>query len=100
MLNVLRQRNFALLWWGGLISFIGDWALFVSLPLFVYKLTGSVLAMGTMFLISRLPSIFLGSVAGVYVDRWDRKWTLVITNLLLAPLLLPMVLVQSPAQIW
>jgi len=100
MLALLRQRNFGLLWWGGLISFIGDWVLFVTLPLYIYNLTGSVLAMGGMFLIGRLPSIFLGSFAGVYVDRWDRKWTLVISSLLLGPLLMLLLFFQSPDQVW
>lgn len=100
VLNLLKQRNFALLWWGGLISFIGDWVLFVALPLYVYNLTGSVLATGMGFLAGRLPSILFGSVAGVYVDRWDRKWTLVASNLLLGPLLLPLFFLQSPEQVW
>ncbi len=96
MLALLRQRNFGLLWWGGLISFIGDWVLFVTLPLYVYNMTDSVLAMGSMFFVGRLPSILLGSLAGVYVDRWDRKWTLVISSLLLGPLLLLLLFVQAP----
>ena len=44
MLRVLRQRNFGLLWVGGLISMIGDWVLFVGLPFEIYRLTGSTLA--------------------------------------------------------
>jgi hypothetical protein len=35
MVAVLRQRNFALLWFGGLISMLGDWMLIVALPLYV-----------------------------------------------------------------
>jgi MFS family permease len=100
VLYLLRQRNFALLWWGGLISYIGDWVLFVTLPLYVYTLTDSVLAMGAGFLVGRLPSILLGSVAGVFVDRWDRKWTLVVSSLLLAPLLLLLLFFRSPEQVW
>ena len=50
MLTLLRQRNFGLLWCGGLISFIGDWVLFVSLPLYILELTKSVVAMGIVFM--------------------------------------------------
>ena len=78
MLTLLRQRNFGLLWWGGLISFIGDWVLFVSLPLYILDLTRSVVAMGTLFIVNILPGLFLGSVAGVFVDRWDRRRILVV----------------------
>ncbi|HYP40200.1 MAG TPA: MFS transporter [Chloroflexia bacterium] len=100
MLALLRQRNFSLLWFGGLISFTGDWVLFVALPLYIYNLTGSVLATGTLFITSLLPHVLLGSVAGVYVDRWDRRRILIITNGLRALFLLPLVLVGSADMVW
>ena len=67
MLATLRQRNFALLWFGGLISFAGDWALIIALPVFVYDLTGSTLATGVMFIAQTLPRLLLGPLAGVLV---------------------------------
>ncbi|HVF99810.1 MAG TPA: MFS transporter [Chloroflexia bacterium] len=100
MLALLRQRNFSLLWFGGLISFTGDWVLFVALPLYIYNLTGSVLATGTLFITSLLPHVLLGSVAGVYVDRWDRRRILIVTNGLRALFLLPLVLVGSADTVW
>ena len=100
MFSLLRQRNFSLLWFGGLISYIGDWVLFVALPVYVYTITGSVLATGIMFATSMVPSVLLGSVAGVYVDRWDRRQTMIIANLLRAPLLLPLLFVSSPDLVW
>jgi len=56
MITLLRQRNFAFLWFGQLVSILGDWVLFVALPFYVYNLTGSVLATGGMFVIRTLPS--------------------------------------------
>src|SRR5215467_9863466 len=100
MIKALRQRDFALLWLGGLISLAGDWILAVGLPIYVFLLTHSVLATGLAFLVSRLPAIVLGSVAGVFVDRWDRKRTMVIANILLAVTLLPLLLVRSAEQVW
>jgi MFS family permease len=100
MLSLLRQRNFSLLWFGGLISFIGDWVLFVALPLYIFNLTGSVLATGLVFIVNSIPSILLGSVAGVYVDRWDRKRVLMVANFLRGPLLLALLLVDSPDKVW
>jgi MFS family permease len=100
MLAVLRQRNFALLWWGGLISMVGDWVLMIGLPLQVYRMTGSTLATGAMFMAGLLPSLLLGSVAGVFIDRWDRRRTMVIVNLLLALGLLPLLAVHSAAWLW
>jgi Na+/melibiose symporter-like transporter len=100
MIAVLRQRNFALLWWGGLISFMGDWIMFTALPLHVLFLTGSVAAMGLYFVVASIPGIVLGSVAGVFVDRWDRKWILVVTSLALAPVYCLLLLVNAPEQVW
>jgi MFS family permease len=100
MLYLLRQRNFGLLWFGGLISFVGDWITGVALPVYIYSLTGSYLATGAVWMSNMLPSVVLGSVAGVYVDRWDRRVTMVATNLLTVPLMLALLVVRSPEQVW
>jgi MFS family permease len=47
-----------------------------------------------------LPRLLLGSVAGVFVDRWDRKRTMVVANLLLALGLLPLLAVRSAEWLW
>jgi predicted MFS family arabinose efflux permease len=95
MLRLLRRRNFALLWSGGLISMTGDWVLIVGLPFEVYRRTGSTLATGAMVLAFLVPTIALGSVAGVFVDRWDRRRLMVIVDLLLAACLLPLLAIDA-----
>src|SRR5581483_8171195 len=100
MFAVLRQRNFGLLWVGQNISMIGDWVLFVALPFYIFALTGSTLATGIMFIVQTLPRLFFGSVAGVFVDRWNRKHTMVIVNLIQALILVPLFLVHSRDLIW
>jgi MFS family permease len=100
MLVALRQRNFALLWFGQLISLTGDYVLIVALPFYTYQLTGSVLATGVMFLVQALPGLFLGSLAGVFVDRWDRRWTMIASDLLRAGVLLFLLLARSRDLVW
>jgi MFS family permease len=95
MLAVLRQRDFSLLWFGGVLSVIGDYFLFIALPFFVYERTGSVLATGAMFAAETLPRLLFGSVAGVFVDRWDRKRTMVFADLSRAVVLLPLLAVAA-----
>jgi MFS family permease len=90
VLTVLRQRDFSLLWFGGVLSVIGDYFLFVALPFFVYERTGSALATGAIFIAETLPRLLFGSVAGVFVDRWDRKRTMVVSDLSRALILLPL----------
>src|SRR5215210_4433687 len=95
MLAALRQRNFLMLWFGGVLSVIGDLFLFVALPFFVYARTGSALATGAMFMAETLPRLIFGSVAGVFVDRWDRKRTMILSDLSRAVILLPLLLVAA-----
>lgn len=100
MLATLRHRDFALLWLAGLVSVAGDFALLIALPLHAYALTGSAVATSAVFAASLVPRVLLGSVAGVFVDRWDRKRTMVVADLLRAALLLPLLAVGSPDLLW
>ena len=93
MLRLLRQRDYGLLWFGGFVSQLGDFVLFVGLPYEIYRLTGSTLAMAGMSLAFLIPNILLGSVAGVYVDRWDRRRLMIAVNLVQALIILPLLLV-------
>ncbi|MEV0595961.1 MFS transporter [Nonomuraea cavernae] len=84
----------------GLISQTGDWVISTGLAYHVYVLTGSTLSSATMLLAARLPDVLLGSLAGVLADRWDRRRLLVITDVLLALGLLPLLAVREPGQVW
>jgi Na+/melibiose symporter-like transporter len=95
-----RHRDYRLLLSAGLISLTGDWILRVGLAYYVYDLTGSTLASATTLLAALVPQIALGSLAGVFVDRWDRRRTMIVTNLLLAAGLLPLFAVHDRHQVW
>ncbi len=98
--RLLRQRNFALLWWGGCLSGLGDMVLFIALPFYTYGLTGSALSTGVMFIAQILPSLLLGSVAGVFADRWNRQATMIVADLLRVVVLVPLLMVTSSTQLW
>jgi Na+/melibiose symporter-like transporter len=95
-----RHRDLRLLLSAGLVSISGDWVLHVGLAYSVYALTGSTLASAAALLSSFVPQVLVGSVAGVFVDRWDRKRTMVAANLVLAVGLLPLLLVTGAERIW
>src|SRR5687767_12635082 len=94
-----RNRDFALAWVGGLVSMAGTWALWIALPLHVYQVSGSVFATSGTAVALVAPGILLGSVAGVFVDRWNRKTTLVVGNVLLAAATLPLLAVGE-SRLW
>ena len=95
-----RQRDYRLMLSAGLISLIGDWLLRTGLAFQVYVLTGSTLASGGLLLASFLPAVVLGSLAGVFVDRWNQRTTMIVTNILNAVVLLPLIAVNNESKIW
>ena len=98
MLNILRQPNFARLWTGGLISLTGDRVLSTALPFYIYQQTGSTLATSGLILATIAPRFLLGSIVGVYVDRWNRKHIMIVANLVRAVVLLG--LAAAPATVF
>lgn len=98
--RALGQPGLRLLLGAGLVSVTGDWILRVGLAYYIYVLTGSTLASAVMLLASFVPQIALSSLAGVFADRWDSKRTMVVTNLLLAAGLLPLLAVHRASQVW
>ena len=83
----------------GLVSLSGDYLLFVGLSYLVYDITGSTVAAGTALLANFTPQVLLGSFAGVLVDRWDRRRSMVVSDLLQAVGLVPL-LWAGPGRIW
>ncbi|HAE58225.1 MAG TPA: hypothetical protein DCG54_01635, partial [Anaerolineae bacterium] len=78
----LRSPAFLVLWLSEALSLIGDRLIMVALITLIYDRTGSAGMVGLLMLFKAIPALLLGSVAGAFVDRWDRKWVMVIANLL------------------
>jgi DHA3 family macrolide efflux protein-like MFS transporter len=98
--RLFRNRSFMALWLGQTISFIGDYFYFLAIPIMVERLTGSALMVGLSAISSALPMLVLGPIAGVFVDRWDRKKTMIVADILRALLVLLALTVRTPDQVW
>src|SRR5688500_1703163 len=86
-LRLFRNRNFSLLWVGQLISFFGDRIHVIALGALVAS-RGTALEVGVTFAATAIPSVVFGPLAGVLVDRWDRRRTMIICDLVRAGLVL------------
>ncbi len=69
-----RNRDFQVVLVGQGISSFGDAITATALPLLVLALTGSGFAMGFVGVLTTLPDLIFGLVAGAWADRWDRRW--------------------------
>lgn len=85
--RVFSERSFLYLWIGEIFTQVANNLFNFLLILIVFKLTHSNTAVSGVVLSFTIPAIFFGSIAGVYVDRWDKKTVLIISNLLRAVLL-------------
>lgn len=77
----LLNRDFLLLWQGKLVSMTGDFIYELALGFWVLQTTGSTALMGGLMAATLLPRVLVSPFAGVLVDRLDRKWLIVGTDL-------------------
>ena len=79
---------FSAMWAGQLISLFGDRLNQLALVAVVLVTTGSAFASGLAFFVATLPNLLLSPIAGTFVDRWDHKDTMVVSDILRAVLVL------------
>ncbi len=84
--QVLRNRDYSLLFWGQLISAAGTQIQVVAVAWQVYQLTHSALALGVIGLVQAIPRLIFSLVGGVVADAYDRRRLLIIVNTILASL--------------
>jgi CRP-like cAMP-binding protein/Na+/melibiose symporter-like transporter len=86
MFAVFHKRDFSLLWVAQLVSTIGSSLTDLAAGILVYRLTGSALSVGLMLMATAVPSLVVGLLAGVVVDRYDRKKIMIASDLIRAGL--------------
>ena len=81
-LRAFAHRNYRLFFAGQSLSLIGTWMTRIATGWLVYRLTGSPWLLGVVGFAGQVPAFFLAPFAGVWIDRWDRRRTLVVTQVL------------------
>src|SRR5438132_7647926 len=82
--RVLRNRDYALLFWGQLISSAGTQMQVVAVAWQVFLLTHSAVALGLIGLVQAIPRLIFSLVGGVFADVFDRRKLLLIIEITLA----------------
>jgi MFS family permease len=81
--NLLKDKNFSFLWVSQIISNFGDRLNQMALIGLIYSRTpGSTIELAKLLSFTVLPVFLVGPVAGIYVDRWNKKYTMITCDLL------------------
>lgn len=99
MRRLMRDPRFVLLFAGQAINMFGDRALLVVLAIWVKELTGSDAQAGIVFVLLALPSL-LAPATGLLIDRFPRRMTLIVNDLVAAVLVLSLLLVDDRGDLW
>lgn len=86
--RLARDSRFAAFWLGQTISVFGDRVNQMALAALVLVETESALLSGLVFVAAMVPNLLLSPIAGTFVDRWNHKWVMVVSDLLRAGLVL------------
>lgn len=98
---LLRENMpFRRLWYGQVVSQLGDWFDAIALYALLPRLTGSAQSVGLLLLAQFLPTAIVGPWAGVIVDRLPRKATMIASDVGRAALVLSLLLVRDASMVW
>ena len=97
---ILRTPKFLFVYLSQLFSLLADNLYLVALPWLVLQITGSTLALGSVFALSALPRALLLPIGGVWADRTGPRRMMVVVSLLRGLILLSLVLFVRQDEVW
>lgn len=92
--NILMNKNFALLFWGKLISQLGDSIFTFALIWHIMNLTGAAIQSGFILALSAIPSIILGPLGGVIADKYNRVKIIVSMDIIRGIIMIGLLILQ------
>ncbi len=94
------NTNYRRIWLGEVASWFGDWFNAIALYTLVRELTGSPLALGLVFLTKMVPFAVASPLAGLLVDRFNRRRLMIAADLLRALVVLGFLLVHEASDLY
>jgi MFS family permease len=101
LLQLLRRnRNYRFMWAGQIVSEIGDNFNSIAVFALAMQLTHSGMVVAGVLLARAIPAITMGSLAGVVLDRWDRKRIMIASDLVRAFVALGFIFAVVSHRVW
>ena len=97
---IRRNRNFRFLWFGQIISLLGDWFNLIASASLIALLTESGFAIGWLFAVRMLATFIVSPIAGVIADRYNRKHILIATDIVRAVTVIGFLFVRNTGDVW
>lgn len=94
------NRDYRQLWLGQIVSQLGDWFNAVAIYALLLELTGNATSVALMIIVQFLPMAVIGPLAGVVVDRFDRRRLMIAADVFRGALVLGLLLVHRADQVW
>jgi MFS family permease len=97
---IRSNHNFRYLWFGQIVSLLGDWFNLIASASLIAELTQSGAAIGGLFVVRMLAPFLVSPIAGVVADRYNRKYILIATDIARALTVVGFLFIREPGQIW
>ncbi|MEA2001675.1 MAG: MFS transporter [Actinomycetota bacterium] len=96
------MRTFLVVWVGQFVSLVGTNLTGFALSIWVYQETGSATQLSFVLLASQLPQLLFTPIAGALVDRWDRRWAMILSDVgaAIGTFAIVLLLFTDSLQIW
>lgn len=96
-----RNRSFRRLWWGQVISELGNWFNFIAGLGLVRVISDAAPGATAIFLLARMvPLTLFLPLAGAFVDRWSRRMVMIVSDFARVAIALGFLLVRHPEDLW
>lgn len=95
-----RNPHLRNLWLGQVVSQLGDWFNAIALYSLLYELTGSATSIALVLVLQMLPAMVVSPVAGVVIDRFDRRTIMITADLVRGVVVLGLLFVRTPGTVW
>ncbi|MEB3277684.1 MAG: MFS transporter [Lyngbya sp.] len=93
------MQTFFIIWLGQVVSVLGTYITDFALGVWVYQQTGSITQFAMTVVFMHLPNLMVSAFAGVLVDRWNRKWAMLLSDFTKSVMAIVMMLLASSNQL-